>query len=203
MFTLINWIEKDVWGKGLLSQRICWEQNKGGKNVENKAISRSWGLFISTRSPSRLGNNHCSPRRSTLLTANLLKSIYGITHLTCADCLGQPAAMIFQWQTYTSRHWFFSQHCNPARVSCNWKTAPSANEMKQEQKVAIFCFEAAFERSARITNETTQWYVLSASSVEGSPPSCWKSKSSPASLHLPNRQHWEALLSLVTAILLV
>lgn len=180
-------------GKASIFEDMLRAEQRWKECIWKQSHQWSWGLsavalclFISMRSPSRLGNTHWSPRRSALLTANLLKSIYGITHLTCADCLGQSAVMIQMTDAHIASL-IFSQHCNPARVSCNWNSAASAHEMKQEQKVAIFCFEAAFERSARITNETTQWYVLSASSVEGSPPSCWKSKSSPATLHLPDR----------------
>lgn len=165
-------------------------------------------LFLSTRSPSRLENTHCSPCRSPLLAANLLIHLWHYTFDLCR--LSRSLGSNDSNDRHTSRRRFSADTITPVlsrrlplQVSCNWNSAPSILEMKREQKVAIFCFEAAFERSARISNETTQRCVLSVPSVEGSPPSCCKSKSSPATLHPSARQHREALLSLVTAIVLV
>lgn len=104
-------LKKGEWGPSLLSQRISWEQNKDGKNaLKNKAVSRSWGLssdialwlLITAWSTSRLENTHWSLLQSVLLTANPLKSIYGlsdITYSTCAHCLVQLLGINRRWHT--------------------------------------------------------------------------------------------------------
>lgn len=101
---------------------ICWEQNKGGKNVlENKAIGRRWGLsavafclFLSTRSPSRLENTHCSPRHSTPLTANLLIHLWHYVFDLCR--LSRSLGSNDSNNRHASHHWFPADTVSPGPV---------------------------------------------------------------------------------------
>lgn len=192
----VNWkVKKEPC---LLSQRISWEQNKDGKNVlENKAVSRSRGLssdialwlLISAwkAQPSWLENTHCSPLLLALLTANPLKSIYGlidITYLTAARLFSQEVA------------------CNLQRT-CIWHMQHITVILKLKFK-AVHCWNKT-HKGCRLLFWSDVWKVTqhnkwhhtvtcasSLISIELRAP-CWRSKSSPAT-HLS---------SLVTAVILL
>lgn len=133
-------------------------------------------------SPSWLENIQCSPLWSVLLTANLLGSIYGlidVTHLTSAlsfhsvaynfqvNCIWHIQHMTDLLTDPLPPQSRTSNICHQS--SWNWNSRPSAVEIKHT-RVAVFCFEAIFERLPSTTNDTTQWSVLPVLSVQGSEP---------------------------------
>lgn len=90
--------------------------------LENKAIGRSWGLsviasylFLSTRSPSRLKNTRCSPRRSALPTANLLIHLWYYTFDLCRLSRWLVGKDWNDTHTHTTLL-ILSRHCNPNPV---------------------------------------------------------------------------------------
>lgn len=167
-------VEKEPWGgeasdfRGYVKSRTKVEK----MCLETKPLVGAGGLstialclFLSTQSPSRLENTHCSPRHLMLLTGNLLIHLRNYTFDLCR--LSGSLSRNNSNDRHASRHWLSADAVTlvllrrlPSQVSCDWKSAVWLVERNQEQKVAIFCFEAAFERSARISNGATQRCVL-------------------------------------------
>lgn len=181
-------VKKGEWGPCLLSQRISWEQNKGGKNaLKNKAVSRSWGLssdialwlLIAAWSTSWLENTHWSLLQSVLLTANPLKSIYGlsdITYSTCAHCLVQLLGINWRWHTGSEQ--------SPSSNICLHRVLEMKfNFWKVGQQYKLDHTGCAFGLISR-----------------GLRAPCWRSKLSPATHHVSTSRHREAPLALVTAV---
>lgn len=112
--------------------------------------------------------------------------------------------------THATHHWFVDWHYNNSPehqistftgiLKLKFKAVHCWNETRL--KVAIFCCEAVFERITQHYKwDHTVIYAFSLISIGLRAP-CWRSKSSPATHHLPPGEHREAPLSLVTAVLL-
>lgn len=154
-------------------------------------------------SPSWLENIQCSPLWSVLLTANLLGSIYGlidVTHLTSALSF-HSVAYIFKgelYMTHSTHDWFI-----------DWPPATSVPDIKYLPSVilklkfkAVRCWNKTHKGCRLLfwshiwkVTQHNKWHhtVICASSIisTGLRAPCWRSKSSPATHHLPSREYTE------------